>query len=76
MYPYHNRIKQRIKNGELIGIEKGKGEFAVVFIFSTKPYRRPIRESSLWRYENISFYDYISDEYKADSKTEKDKNRN
>ncbi len=22
MYPYHNRIKQRINNGELISIEK------------------------------------------------------
>lgn len=62
MYPYHNRIKQRIKNGELIGVEKGKGEFAVVFIFSTKPYRRPVREQSLWRYGNIAFCDNIKNE--------------
>lgn len=53
MYPYHNRIKQRINNGELIGIEQGKGEFAIIFIFSTYPYTRPIRPHSLWRYSDI-----------------------
>ena len=53
MYSYHNRIKQRIKNGELIGIEEGYGEFAVVLLFSTSPYRRPIRPHAMWRYEEI-----------------------
>ena len=53
MYSYHNRIKQRIKNGELIGIEKGVGEFELVFIFCTPPFTRPIRRSSIWRYEKI-----------------------
>ena len=58
MYPYHNRIKQRIKNGELVGIEKGTGEFAFVFIFITPPFKRPIRSHSVWRYEDIiSHYD-------------------
>lgn len=53
MYSYHNRIKQRIANGELIGAEKGDGEFAIVLLFSTPPYRRPIRPHALWRYEDI-----------------------
>ena len=53
MYSYHNRIKQRIKNGELIGIEEGYGEFAVVLLFSTSPHRRPIRPHAMWRYEEI-----------------------
>lgn len=53
MYPYHNRIMQRIKNGELIGIEKGTGEFAFVLIFKTYPYKRPIRPHAVWRYADI-----------------------
>lgn len=53
MYPYHNRIKQRIANGELVGIEQGSGEFAIVFVFSTPPFTRPIRPHALWRYEEI-----------------------
>lgn len=53
MYPYHNRCIQRIKNGELLSVESGEGEFAVVLIFSTYPFRRPIREHSLYRYEKI-----------------------
>ena len=53
MYPYYNRIKQRIANGELIGIEQGTREFAIVFIFSTYPFTRPIREHALWRYAKI-----------------------
>lgn len=47
MYPYHNRIKQRIKNGELIGYEfrtdyPNIGE-CLVLKFSTLPALRPIR---------------------------------
>lgn len=47
MYPYHNRIKQRIKAGELIGYEfvtdyPGIGE-ALVLRFGTLPAVRPIR---------------------------------
>lgn len=54
MYPYHNRILQRIKNGELIGYEFcEEGEFALILHFSTFPETRPIREHSLWRYEEI-----------------------
>lgn len=47
MYPYHNRIKQRIKNGELVDCyftdnypKIGK---AMVLVFSTFPTVRPIR---------------------------------
>lgn len=53
MYPYHNRIRQRINNGELVGIQQGTGEFAIVLLFSTYPYTRPIREHSVWRYWDI-----------------------
>lgn len=47
MYPYHNRIKQRIRAGELVGYEfvtdyPGIGE-ALVLRFDTIPAVRPIR---------------------------------
>ena len=47
MYPYHNRIKQRIKNGELVGRKfvdnhKGIGE-CMLLVFNTEPSIRPIR---------------------------------
>ena len=58
MYPYHNRIKQRIKNGELIGYEfvedyPGIGE-ALVLKFDTFPALRPIRPH---RY--VDYVDYV-----------------
>lgn len=47
MYPYHNRIKQRIKNGELIDHffteSYPRIGRALVLVFSTEPARRPIR---------------------------------
>lgn len=47
MYPYHNRIKQRIKNGELIGYVftddyKNIGE-CLLLLFNTPPFERPVR---------------------------------
>lgn len=52
MYPYHNRIIQRIKNGELAGIEKSdKEEFACILVFKTFPFTRPIRPHAMWRYD-------------------------
>ncbi|MBQ3259034.1 MAG: hypothetical protein IJA68_00775 [Clostridia bacterium] len=47
MYPYHNKIKQRIKNGELVGYQfisdyPNIGE-CLVLEFSTPPFIRPIR---------------------------------
>ena len=54
MYPYHNVIKKRIKNGELIAITKIKDEsFAFVFIFNCYPYTRPIRHTSVDKYKEI-----------------------
>lgn len=47
MYSYHNRIKQRIKNGELIRHKfvehyKNIGE-CMLLEFNTYPFTRPIR---------------------------------
>lgn len=47
MYPYHNRIRKRINNGELIDHYFTDnypriGE-ALVLVFSTPPFLRPIR---------------------------------
>ena len=57
MYPYHNRIKQRIKNGELIGYEfvedyPNIGE-CLVLKFSTLPALRPIRPQKYVDYVDI-----------------------
>ncbi|MBE7092732.1 MAG: hypothetical protein E7365_06100 [Clostridiales bacterium] len=57
MYPYHNKIKQRIKNGELIGFEfvndyKNIGECLLLY-FNTYPYVRPIRSHRYAEYEEI-----------------------
>lgn len=51
MYSYHNTIKKRIKNGELIGYQfvdnyKNIGECLLLF-FSTPPFERPIRRISI-----------------------------
>ncbi len=53
MYSYHNRIKQRIRNGELVGIDKGYGEYLFILIFNTYPYTRPIREKAAYKYEYL-----------------------
>ena len=47
MYPYHNRIKQRIIGGELVGFQfvqeyKNIGECLLLY-FKTEPHIRPIR---------------------------------
>lgn len=47
MYSYHNSIKHRINNGELIGYKyvdnyKNIGE-CLLLVFKTYPYERPIR---------------------------------
>lgn len=62
MYPYHNRCIARIKNGELIGIEKASGEFALILVFKTPPYKRPVRAESVYRYAK-----YLNGEYIAKS---------
>ena len=57
MYPYHNAIKQRIKNKELINYEYvdqyNKISPCLLLYFNTYPYVRPIREHRFHEYENI-----------------------
>lgn len=57
MYPYHNRIKQRIKNGELIVYDytdnyKNEGERLLLY-FSTPPFVRPIKPHRYDEYSTI-----------------------
>lgn len=57
MYPYHNKIKQRIRAGELIGYEyvddyKGQGE-RLLLQFSTPPFIRPIKPERYAEYVDI-----------------------
>ena len=54
MYPYHNRIRQRINNGEFVGIkESDDEEFAFVLIFNTAPFTRPIRHYAAHKYKDL-----------------------
>ena len=57
MYPYHNRIKQRIKNNELVGyefVDKYKSITPCLILhFSNDPKIRPIREHRFEEYELI-----------------------
>ncbi len=57
MYPYHNKIKQRIKNGELIGFEFTQdygniGECLLLF-FSSPPFIRPVRPHKYAEYTEL-----------------------
>lgn len=57
MYPYHNAIKKRIRNGEpidhyLTDNYPGIGE-ALVLVFKTAPVLRPIRPHRFLEYFNI-----------------------
>ena len=57
MYSYHNRIKQRISNGEFIGAElvgdyPNIGECLVLY-FNTEPFMRPIRQHRYHEYKEI-----------------------
>ena len=57
MYPYHNRIKQRIKNGELVGYvfvdDYPKIGECLVLVFDTVPAMRPIRPNRYVDYVDI-----------------------
>lgn len=57
MYPYHNKVKQRIKNGELVKyefVEKYKDiSPCLLLYFNTAPYIRPIREHRFAEYSQI-----------------------
>ncbi len=54
MYPYHNKIKQRIKNGELTNfefVEKYKNiSPCLLLYFSTEPFVKPVREHRFEEY--------------------------
>ena len=57
LYPYHNKIKQRIRNGELTGFKFVKnyndiGECLLLF-FDTPPFIRPIRPHKYDEYIDI-----------------------
>lgn len=57
MYPYHNKIKQRIKNKELVRYEyldryKNISPCLLLY-FDTEPYIKPIREYRFQEYEEI-----------------------
>ena len=55
MYPYHNKIKQRIRNNELIDykyVESYKKiKPCLLLYFDTEPRIRPIREHRFKEYE-------------------------
>ena len=57
MYPYHNKIKQRIKNNELVGyeyVEKYKSISPCLLLhFDTEPKQRPIRAHRFEEYEAL-----------------------
>lgn len=57
MYPYHNKIKQRIKNKELIRYEYVDHYRSIspclLLYFDTDPKVRPIREHRFDEYEEI-----------------------
>lgn len=57
MYPYHNKIKQRINSGELSGfdfVEKYKNiSPCLLLYFETEPKVRPIREHRFEEYKTI-----------------------
>lgn len=57
MYPYHNQIKKRIKNCELIGfeyVERYKNIAPCLLLyFDTEPKVKPIRAHKFKEYEKI-----------------------
>ncbi len=57
MYPYHNKIKQRINNNELVGyeyVDKYKQISPCLLLhFSTEPKIRPIRAHRFEEYEAL-----------------------
>lgn len=57
MYPYHNRIRQRIKNGELVDYyftdSYPRIGNALVLVFNTAPFLRPIRPHKWPEYADI-----------------------
>ena len=58
MYPYHNKIKQRIRNNELLHYKYvssyKKIKPCMLLFFSTEPEIRPIREHRFKEYEEFN----------------------
>ena len=57
MYPYHNKIKQRIRNKELVRyeyVDRYKDiSPCLLLYFTTEPKIRPIREHRFLEYEKL-----------------------
>lgn len=57
MYPYHNLIKKRIRNDELIGYEYVNGykniDKCLLLHFNSPPFERPIRPHKYHEYAEI-----------------------
>ena len=57
MYPYHNKIKQRIRNQELVRyeyVDRYKNiSPCLLLYFTTEPKIRPIREHRFLEYEKL-----------------------
>lgn len=57
MYPYHNQIKRRIYAGELVDFYYTDSYpnigAALVLVFSTAPFKRPVRQHRYQEYQNI-----------------------
>ena len=57
MYPYHNKIKQRIKNGELVSYEFVEAykniSPCLLLYFKTEPFVKPIREHRFEEYKAL-----------------------
>ena len=57
MYPYHNKIKQRIKNGEMVGYlfkeDYPRIGACLLLIFGTAPHFGPIRPHRYGEYVSL-----------------------
>ena len=57
MYPYHNKIKQRIRQGEMVSYEFVKGYRNIgecmLIHFYTEPKVRPVRPCRYKEYEEV-----------------------
>lgn len=57
MYPYHNKIKQRINNNELVSFEfvdeYNKIKPCLLLYFRTYPYVKPVREHRFTEYKEL-----------------------
>ena len=63
MYSYHNRIKQRISNNECSGYYETENHNgikpALVLVFKTEPFLRPIRSHRFKEYQDVIIFNQI-----------------